>query len=123
MCRRNLVAVLATFITAQLLAAPQLKPLANTFQSLVGTTWTGNSFEKQTMVFEFASDGRVTVTYNGGPIADAGWTQAGDKIYFQLNKRYCEFDGKLIGDRIVGQCYNVAGARWDVTLTPVVREK
>lgn len=123
MSRCILAMMLITFNALPLLAAPQLKPRANKFQSLVGTTWTGNSFEKQTMVFEFASDGRVTVTYNGGPIADAGWTQSGDKIYFQLNKRYCEFDGKLSGDRIVGQCYNVAGNRWDVTLTQAVRDK
>src|SRR5262249_3197851 len=111
--------VLILFVAVPLIAAPALKPVNKT-PSLVGTTWTGNSFEKQSIVLEFAADGQVAVTYNGNPVANTEWKQDGDKVHFSLNSKYCEFDGKFVEGRIVGQCYNVAGNRWDVTLTRVM---
>lgn len=120
MIRRILLVLLA--VAVPVFAAPALKP-ANMTPSLVGTTWSGNSFEKQTMVLEFAADGQVTITYNGNPVANTTWKQDGEKIYFSMNSKYCEFDGKYNEGRIVGQCYNVAGNRWDVTLTRVEPHK
>jgi hypothetical protein len=122
MIRRDFVAILIVIPAIPVFAAPALKP-ANKTPSLVGTTWSGNSFEKQTMILEFAADGQVVVTYNGSPVANTSWKQDGDKIYFSLNSKYCEFDGKYVEGRIVGQCYNVAGNRWDVTLTRVTPDK
>jgi hypothetical protein len=119
---RDLVAILTVLIAIPVGAAPALKPVNKT-PSLVGTTWSGNSFENQTMTLEFAADGQVAVTYNGAGVANTDWKQDGEKIYFSLNSKYCEFDGKYVEGRIVGQCYNVAGNRWDVTLTRVKSDK
>lgn len=122
MSYRKLGAMCLVLVAIPVGAAPALKPV-NKAPSLVGTTWSGNSFENQTMVLEFAADGQVAVTYNGNPVANTAWKQDGDKIYFSLNSKYCEFDGKYNEGRIVGQCYNVAGNRWDVTLTQVKSDK
>jgi hypothetical protein len=117
----SVVVVVAFACTA--VAAPRLPAEKNKVRSLIGTTWTGISFEKREMVFEFQADGKVAVTYNGAPVANAGWKQDGEAIYFQLNMGYCEFDGKLKGDRIEGGCHNVAGLQWDVVLTPVAKDR
>jgi hypothetical protein len=116
------LAIVAVFLGMPCTAAPQLKP-ERRFPSLVGSAWTGNSYEKQTMTFEFGADGQVTVMYNGSPIKAASWKQDGDKIWFELNNKYCEFNGKIVGDRIEGQCHNVAGTRWDVVLTKWIRDR
>jgi hypothetical protein len=122
MTRRGSLSLLVLIAAAPVLAAPALKPV-NKVPSLVGTTWSGNSFENQTMTLEFAADGQVTVTYNGNPVANTSWKQDGEKVHFSLNNNYCEFDGKYVEGRIVGQCYNIAGNRWDVTLTRVTPDK
>jgi hypothetical protein len=120
---RPALAIVAILIAVPGLAAPKLKPEAKKVPDLLGTTWTGNSFEKQTMVLEFQADGVLVATYNGGAVANATWRQDGGKVYFSLNSKYCEFDGKFVGGKVEGQCYNVAGTRWDVTLTKVVRDR
>jgi hypothetical protein len=122
MIRRGSLALLVLSATAPAFAAPALKAV-NKAPSLVGTTWSGNSFESQTMVLEFAADGQVTVTYNGGPVANTSWKQDGEKVHFSMNSNYCEFEGKYVEGRIIGQCYNIAGNRWDVTLNRVTPDK
>jgi hypothetical protein len=122
MQRAAVAALFVGFLVNSILAAPQLKPVKK-HPSLVGTAWTGNSFEKQTMTFEFGPGGQVTAMYNGAPVKAASWKQDGDKIWFELNNKYCEFDGKIVGDRIEGQCHNVAGTRWDVVLTKWIRDR
>jgi hypothetical protein len=122
MLRILAAALLATLLAVTATAAPRLKPEKKA-QSLVGTAWTGNSYEKQTMTFEFGPDGTVVAHYNGTHVKAASWKQDGDKVWFELNNKYCEFDGKIVGDRIEGQCHNVAGTRWDVVLTKWVRDR
>jgi hypothetical protein len=115
--------VLFLLCAAHAMAAPRLPDEKPKARSLVGTTWTGNSFEKREIVLEFLADGKVNVTYNEAKVENAGWKQDGEKIWFQLNKNYCEFNGVLKGDRVEGQCHNVAGTRWDVVLTPVAKTR
>jgi hypothetical protein len=123
MQRQLLVAICAILLGSPAWAAPRLPDEKPKVRSLVGTTWTGNSFEKREIVLEFLADGNVNVTYNEAKVENAGWKQDGEKIWFQLNKNYCEFNGVLKGDRVEGQCHNVAGTRWDVVLTPVAKTR
>lgn len=111
----RLAAITVVVVAALAPAAPRQKE-KNETRSLVGTKWVGNSYEKQSMSFEFLDGGRVKVVYNGSPIEDAGWSQDGDRIHFHLNKRYCMFDGRVKGDRVLGECYNIADQRWEVIL-------
>lgn len=36
-----------------------------------------------------------------------------------MNNRYCEFEGKLVGDAIEGESHNVTGKRWATRMTRV----
>jgi hypothetical protein len=109
--------LLFLLLALPLFAAPQLKPEKPKVPSLVGSIWTGNSFEKQTIVIEFIAADQVKITYNGGVCQNPAWKQEGERVYFSMNSKYCEFEGKYINGKIEGRCFNVVGTRWDVTLT------
>jgi hypothetical protein len=123
MPRQLLVVICGALIALPTWAAPRLPDEKPKVRSLIGTKWTGNSYEGREIVLEFLDDGNVNVTYNGARIENAGWKQDGNKVWFQLNKNYCEFDGLLKGDRIEGRCHNIANTQWDVTLTPVPKDR
>ncbi len=98
-------------------AAPRLKPKAPETPALAGTTWTGLNYEKHAMTVEFKAGGEMVYTYNGVTHRNATWTQDGDKVYFEMNMKYCEFHGKLSGDSLEGESHNVTGLCWSTSLT------
>lgn len=98
-------------------AAPKLKPKPPAVSSLVGTKWVGLTYEKQPLVVEFKADGEVAISYNNSPVKNTGWTQDGDKVYFHMNMKYCEFNGKVVGDKLDGTSENVTGLKWETALT------
>lgn len=118
---RRLPILLVVLLAVPLAAAPRIK--TKTVPSLVGTAWSGNTWEKQTMVFEFHADGQINVTYNGAPVKDCAWKQDGESVHVEINNKYLEFDGKLQDGKVVGHCHNVAGTQWDVVLTPVNKDR
>src|SRR5262245_11781381 len=83
--------------------APALKPLPNKAMPLAGTTWVGQTAEGWEMMIEFVADGSMNVSYKTTNFKTATWTQDGEKIYWEMNKKYCEFNGKLSGDNIEGE--------------------
>jgi hypothetical protein len=117
MTRRALV--VALLIAAPVLAAPRLKPEKPAAPPLAGTTWTGKTAEGWDMTIDFLADGGMSVSYNKTSFTKASWKQDGDNVYYEMNDRYCEFEGKFVGDTIEGQTHNVAGRRWDTRLTRV----
>ena len=119
MTRPLMPAVLVVVLAGVVLAAPRLRPEAPAAPSLVGTSWAGKTAEGWDMTIDFAADGKMTVTYNGTSYTRASWTQDGDKVYYEMNDRYCEFNGKLAGDTITGETHNVRERRWATTLTRV----
>jgi hypothetical protein len=113
----TLVLVLAAWPA---LAAPQLKPEKNKeATAIAGTRWSGKTAEGWDMTIDFAIDGKMAVTYNGTSFNKASWRQDGDKVYYEMNDRYCEFNGKLSGEVIAGSTHNVAGKTWETRLTRV----
>jgi hypothetical protein len=61
----------------------------------------------------------MTVSYNGSSYNRASWRQDGDKVYYEMNDRYCEFEGKFAGDAIEGESHNVVRKRWTTHLTRI----
>lgn len=116
MTRRSLLTVVLGLFAIPALGAPQLKPENKRVGSLIGTTWSGNSFEMQTMTFTFKADGQIVAVYNGGLIKESSWHQEGEKIFIAINNNYLKFEGKVVGDKIEGECFNVACQRWKVTM-------
>lgn len=122
MCLRLPILFVVVLAAGPLVAAPRLKPERPKTPSLIGTTWSGNTFEMKTMVLEFQADGQVNVTYNGNRVDHCGWSQEGEAVHVEINSAYLKFDGKFKEGRIVGRCHNVAGSEWDATLTPVRKD-
>jgi hypothetical protein len=123
MTRRPLVLLLVLVGSAPALAAPRLKPEKKDAPALAGTSWAGKTAEGWDMTIDFLPDGKMTVSYNGASYNKAGWNQDGDKVYYEMNDRYCEFEGKLSGETIEGETHNVRGKRWTTNLTKIARDK
>jgi hypothetical protein len=123
MTRRPLVVLLAVLVAAPAPAAPRLKPERKDAPPLAGSSWAGKTAEGWDMTIDFLPEGKMTVSYNGASYNKASWKQDGDNVYYEMNDRYCEFDGKLVGDAIEGETHNVRGRRWATSLTRLVRDK
>lgn len=100
--------------------APALKPPPTKATPLAGTTWVGNTAEGWEMTIEFVADGSMNVSYKETRFNTATWKQDGDKIYWEMNKKYCEFNGKMTDKTIEGDSHNVAGKKWETKLTRVI---
>jgi hypothetical protein len=122
MTRRHLVPLVAVLAAVPVLAAPRLKP-EKAVPSIAGTTWAGQTAEGDAMTIDFAPDGGMTVSYNGMSFNRASWKQDGDKIYYEMNERYCEFNGKLAEDTISGDSHNIKGRSWETKLTRVAKDR
>ena len=103
--------------------APALKPPPNKTTPLAGTTWVGNTAEGWEMTVEFIGDGTMNVSYKETKFKTASWKQDGDKIYWEMNKKYCEFNGKITDKTIEGESHNVTGKKWETKLTRVTGDK
>ncbi|HEX3152039.1 MAG TPA: hypothetical protein VHR66_28455 [Gemmataceae bacterium] len=120
MLTRSMLIFAALLFAGSALAAPQLKPEKDKeAPAIVGSRWSGKTAEGWDMTIDFNTNGKMTVAYNGTSFNKASWRQEGDKIYYEMNERYCEFDGKLVGDTITGSTHNVAGKIWQTRLTRV----
>ena len=116
---RHAVVLLSLVVAVPILAAPRLRPEKSDAPTLAGTSWAGKTAEGWDMTIDFAADGKMTVSYNGMSYNRASWKQDGDKVSYEMNDRYCEFNGKFVGDAIEGQSHNVAGRKWETRLTRV----
>lgn len=123
--RRGFPIVVLTLLAAgPLVAAPRLKPRTPpAVPPLAGTAWAGKTAEGWDMTIEFQAEGKMAVSYNGASYNRASWKQDGEKVYFEMNDKYCEFDGKLAGDTIEGESRNVTGKTWSTKLSKVVRDR
>src|SRR5262245_26947622 len=116
MSRLASLAVLALTVVPSW-AAPKLKPKAVETLSVADTTWTGLTYEKHPITIEFKAGGEMVYSYNGQTYRNATWTQDGEKVYFEMNQKYCEFNGKLAANTLEGESHNVTGLRWPTVLT------
>jgi hypothetical protein len=116
----SLAAVLLSTLFAT--SAPALKPVPNKTIPLAGTTWVGNTAEGWEMTIEFVADGSMNVSYKNTKFNRASWKQDGDKIYWEMNGKYCEFNGKLADKTIEGESHNVVGKKWETKMTRVATE-
>jgi hypothetical protein len=123
MFRLPLAVALLVAIGTAAVAAPRLKPEKKDSPPLAGTSWAGKTAEGWDMTIEFLPEGKMTVSYNGASFNRASWKQAGDKVYYEMNDKYCEFEGKFSGDGVEGETHNVRGKRWTTSLTRIRRDK
>jgi hypothetical protein len=61
--------------------------------------------------------GLLVYSYNGQTFCNGTWRQDGNRLYFECNKKYRECQATVRGDRIEGSSWNMAGARWQTSLS------
>jgi hypothetical protein len=123
MPRLPFAAALLLAVGAAAGAAPRLNPEKKDAPPLAGTSWAGKTAEGWDMTIDFLPGGGMTVSYNGASYNKASWKQDGHKVYYEMNDRYCEFEGKFIDAGIEGESHNVRGKRWATNLTRITRDK
>jgi hypothetical protein len=123
MLRLPLAVALLVAIGTAAGAAPRLKPEKKDAPPLAGTSWAGKTAEGWDMTIDFLTEGKMTVSYNGASYNKASWKLDGDKVYYEMNDKYCEFEGKFVGADIEGESHNVRGKRWATNLTRIARDK
>lgn len=111
--------VIVGIVVASASAAPALKALPVKATPLAGTAWIGTTAEGWMMTIDFRDNGTMTVSYNKTRFSTATWKQDADKIYWEMNNKYCEFEGKMNGDTIEGESHNVVGKKWTTKMTRV----
>jgi hypothetical protein len=85
---------------------------------LRGTTWQGQDHVANYRV-TFEPDGTMTYGYNNRFNRGGSWKLEGNKLYFEVNKKYREFNGIVNGDILQGDSWNVTGKRWQTNLRRV----
>ena len=91
-------------------------PKVDKTPDLTGTTWSGNGLVPGQTRFTFGANGVLTYSYGGKSWTNGTWKQDGDKLIWECNGKYCEFEGRVTGDEIAGKEWNVAGLRAEVRL-------
>lgn len=103
-------------------AAPVPKSLKPKAPSLVGTTWVSNEDEVKLGVLEytFHEGGRLTWrNQNGAQVwTEGSWRQEGEHLYWEVNKRYVDYDVDFVGGQFEGVAVNKNNLKWKITLTP-----
>jgi hypothetical protein len=111
--------VLATSLAHTAPAQPRYEPPElPTFIDLRGTSWQGQDHVANYRV-TFESDGTLTFGYNNKFNRGGSWALDGNKLYFEVNKKYREFKGTVNGSSLQGDSWNVTGKRWQTNLQRV----
>lgn len=87
--------------------------------SLSSTVWEGREVPLKGRALRFEPGGALSYSLRGnddGFRTKGTWTQQGDRVTFELNKHYFEFEGNLIGGELRGRAWNKANKSWTVTL-------
>jgi hypothetical protein len=108
--------ILSFALAPQLCAAPVPKEILKKAENLEGTTWSGDGVVAPT-VYTFNKGGGLTYSYQGAIHTAGTWKQDGNKIYWESNNRYCEFDGTFENGTMTGKARNVANGKWDLKMT------
>jgi len=81
--------------------------------SLEGTCWGGFDSHNKFYEHRFLPDGVLYyISSKTGGIPNCTWRQDNDKIYMSINSRYSEREGVIVGNRMSGEAWNIAGAKW-----------
>ncbi len=104
-------------ISLPLAAFPVPKPART--QSIADTSWNCDGIIGLA-TYTFNADGTLFYQQANNQVNKSGtWTQTGDKIYLEFNKKYCEFEGVVQGDEIRGRVWNVVNFRKDIVFNRV----
>lgn len=87
--------------------------------SMASTVWEGREVPLRGRALRFEPGGALAYSLKGnddGFRTKGTWTQQGERVTFELNKHYFEFEGSLVGNELRGRAWNKANKSWTVTL-------
>ena len=121
-----LAAVLVGVLAAP--AAPVPKALKKKGgPDVTGTIWVSDENEAQLGVVEytFQEDGKISWRRQGGNQVwtTGSWKQDGDKLWWELNQKYVEYNTTFADGRFEGGALNVRSVKWAINLKPKAEEK
>jgi hypothetical protein len=120
-----MIRLVAAFVMMSCLvvAAPipkSIKPKAPS--QLAGTIWVSDDqADLGSVTYTFHEAGKMTYSYGKNGIStyhDASWKQDGNKVYFECNKKYVEYNGTIEEGVMVMNAANVANNSWTVRIHP-----
>lgn len=79
---------------------------------VVGSMWAGTDSDGDYYKYYFQPGGVLHYQSPSGFYKDGSWTQDGNTIYMEMNKKYSEHKGTIKGLRMEGEAWNVQGHRW-----------
>ncbi len=82
--------------------------------SLAGTKWKSRDSDGDEYTFHFRPDGTLEFTSitTGKTSTTATWKQTGNQIYMEMNNRFSEYRGTLMGNTIEGTASNIKNHKW-----------
>ncbi|MBM3997430.1 MAG: hypothetical protein FJ303_25285 [Planctomycetes bacterium] len=83
------------------------------------TLWQGIAGPDRNIYFH--SNGQLS--YARGQAGFGSWRLDGCELYFEFNGKYREFRGRLEGDNIHGESWNIKGLKWQTSLRRVSAPK
>lgn len=120
MARKWFIAVALLVPVVSIASVPSPSPKETRLLPLIplmGTTWVGHSDAVDAeMTVRFEPGGVLEYRYRSQTFRNGTWTQKGEEVYFETNKKYWEFKGRMKGRVITGRSWNCQGGRWDLTI-------
>jgi hypothetical protein len=99
---------------------PEKRPEMPERIDIAGTIWEGIDGPQGELGhtrYTFEPDGALSWTDKFGSFPKQGsWKLEGSVLYFETCKKYREFRGPIQGNVVSGESWNVAGARWPLTI-------
>lgn len=109
------ITALITMTTTISVAAPVPKEILHPkIETIEGKTFNGDGVVAPT-VYTFSKGGGLIYAYNGASHSRGSWKQTGNKIYWETNNKYCEFEGNIKNGVVRGKAWNVTGKTWELT--------
>ena len=111
-CAVTLLVLLLALIAAQQPIQASTAPGNSLPTSVAGTIWVGADSDGDYYEYHFQADGALHYKSPDGFHKNATWTQDGDAIYMETNKKFSEREGRISGTHMEGKARNVRGDAW-----------
>ncbi len=111
--------LLLLWVTQALAApAPFLPRKVPPLTGLENTIWHGSGVVGDT-TYRFRPGGQMVYTYGKQTYNTGVWRQEGARIFWEMNGRYCWFEGEFRDGVMHGVARNKPGGRWDLKMSRV----
>jgi hypothetical protein len=119
---RLLGVLVAILLVSAVSAAPVPKAAKRKVPDVAGTTWVSDENEAKLGVIEytFLDNGTLSWRTQGSNNVNTkgSWKQDGDKLWWEVNDKYVDYNVTFKDGRFDGSALNVVNLRWTISLKP-----